>query len=273
MEPSQDARDERAAAPVRVPHTAATVRAAAEEFLGLLDACDEPDADGYFQKLPTAQYFAGLIEDQPGAWDAVVRNMLFGLDRFPDGRVVDVGCGHGLQSFVFARHGLEVIGLDTAARRTVVSNRIAEAAEMPWLTYRTGNARREVGRVPCSAVWMHRSFHHIPDKRDWDASALQYFQQIHGALEPGGVVVFTTSNVTGRSLLPGVSRGQHKAGHIAQLLEQADFEVTDIVYRGFLSGLPLRIRPRRVGAIDARLSEVPGIRKLAGGLSFAARRR
>ena len=273
MEQSQDARDERAEAPARTPHTAASVRSAAEEFLRLLDECDVPDADGYFQKHPSSQYFAGLIEDQPGAWDAVVRNMLFGLDRFPDGRVVDVGCGHGLQSFVFARHGLEVVGLDTAKHRTAVSNRIAEAAEMPWLTYRTGNARTEVAKERCSSVWMHRSFHHIPDKRDWDASAVQYFRQIHGALEPGGVVVFTTSNATGRSLVPGVSRGQHKAGHIAQLLEQADFEVTDIVYRGFLSGLPLRIRPRNVAAIDQRLAQVPGIRKLGGGLTFAARRR
>lgn len=272
MEQRREVRDERAL-PARKPHTRASVRAAAEEFLELLDQCDVPDEDGYFQKQPSRAYFAGLIEDQPGAWDAVVRNMMFGLDRFPDGRVLDIGCGHGLQSFVFARHGLEVIGLDAAVHRTPVSNRIAEVAEMPWLSYVSGNAREEVGKVPASAVWMHRSFHHIPEKHDFDNSAVQYFRQVHQAVAPNGVVVFTTSNVTGRSLLPGVSRGQHHAKHIAALLERADFDVTDIVYRGYLSGLPVRIRPRNAVAIDERIAKVPGVRKLGGGLMFAARAR
>jgi SAM-dependent methyltransferase len=269
----KDQRNGEAEAPPRVRHTSETIRAAAEEFLTLLDKWDEPDPDGYFETLPISFYFQGLIEDQPGAWHTLIRNMIYGLDRFPSGRVLDIGCGHGLQSFVFARHGFEVIGLDTAKHRTAVSNRIAEAADMPWLQYVTGDAREEVGRFEGSALWMHRSFHHIPEKADFDASAIQFFRQAHRSLDPNGVMVFTTSNATGRSLLPGVSRGQHTAKHLRRLIEQADFEVTDISYRGFLTGLPLKVRPRNAGQIDERLAKVPGLRRLGGGLMFAATRR
>lgn len=148
--------------PVR--HSAGSLRASAEEFLLRLDEHDEPDPEGYFRTLPSNTYFSALRDDHPGTWDALVRNMSYGLDHFPPGRVLDIGCGHGLQSFVFARHGHEVIGLDTAESRTVVSNRIAEAAEMPWLRFMTGNARDEVGTLSGSSLWMHRSFHHIPER-------------------------------------------------------------------------------------------------------------
>jgi len=261
------------AQPVVVEHTLASVRRAAEEFIELLGTWDEPDPSGYYEELPASRYFFSLIEDEAGAYDALVRNLMFGLDRFPPGRVLDIGCGHGLQSFVFARHGHEVIGLDMAEHRTMISNRIAKAADLPGLTYVTGNAREEVGRLRGSALWMHRSFHHIPVRRDFDASALQYFRQVHTSLEPGGVLVFTTSNASSRSLLPWVSPGQHKAKHLVELMEQADFDVTDVEYRGYLSALPARIRPRSSTKIDETLARVPGVRRLGGSLTFAAKRR
>lgn len=251
-------------------HTDASIRAAAGEFLDLLDEHDEPDPDGYFQQHPGSTYFASLSESHPGSWDAFIRNVTYGLDRFPPGRVLDIGCGHGLQSFVFARHGHEVIGLDTAEHRTVVSNRIAKAAEMPWLEYRTGNARDEVGTLRGSALWMHRSFHHIPERDDFDATALQYFRNVHASLSPGGVMVFMTSNANSRSLLPWVSQGQHTVKHLTDLIEQCGFEVRDISYQGYLSVLPIRIRPRRSTRIDGALAKVPGIRRLGGSFSVEA---
>jgi SAM-dependent methyltransferase len=255
-----------------IPHTALSVREAAEEFLALLDEHDEPDPDGYFQTLPSSFYFSSLREDHPGAWDALVRNMTYGLDRFPPGRVLDIGCGHGLQSFVFARHGHPVIGLDTAEHRTVVSNRIAKAAEMPWLEYMTGNAREEVGKLRGSSLWMHRSFHHIPERDDFDATALRYFRRVHESLEPGGVMVFMTSNAASRALLPWVSQGQHTVKHLTGLIEQSGFDVRDLRYQGYLSVLPVRARPRRSTEIDGWISKVPGVRRLGGTFSVAAYR-
>lgn len=253
-----------------IPHTHESIRAAAEEFLGLLDEHDEPDPDGYFQQLPSRQYFSSLREDHPGAWEALIRNMTYGLDRFPAGRVLDIGCGHGLQSFVFARHGHEVIGLDTAEHRTIVSNRVAKAAEMPWLEYRTGNARDEVGQLRGSALWMHRSFHHIPERTDFDATALRYFRSVRESVGANGVMVFMTSNANSRALLPWVSQGQHTVGHLVALIEQAGFDVRDISYQGYLSVLPVRIRPRRSTEIDGMIAKVPGVRRLGGSFSVAA---
>lgn len=255
------------------PHTRSSLRGAAEEFLVLLDEHDEPDPGGYFQTLPSNTYFSALRNDQPGAWDALVRNMSYGLDHFPPGRVLDIGCGHGLQSFVFARHGHEVIGLDTAESRTVVSNRIAEAAEMPWLRFMTGNARDEVGTLSGSSLWMHRSFHHIPERTDFDATALRYFGRVHDSLEPGGVMVLMTSNANSRRLLPWTGPGQHRVRHLTSLIERADLEVRDISFTGYLTVLPARVRPRRSTDIDAWIAGVPGVRRLGGHFSIAAYRR
>lgn len=255
-----------------IAHTRASLRSAAEEFLLLLNELDEPDPDGYFRTLPSDTYFAALHNDHPGAWDALVRNMSYGLSHFPDGLVLDVGCGHGLQSFVFARHGHEVIGLDTAENRTVVSNRIAEAAEMPWLHFRTGNARDDLADLRGSALWMHRSFHHIPERTDFDATALRYFKQVHESLEPDGVMVLITSNANSRRLLPWTGPGQHRVNHLTALIERADLEVRDISFHGYLSVLPPTLRPRTSTAIDARIAQVPGVRRLGGHFSIAARR-
>lgn len=85
-------------------------------------------------------------------------------------------------------------------------------------------------------------------------------------------MVFTTSNAISRSLLLGVSRGQHTVKHLKGLMEQAGFEVRDISYRGYLTGLPLRFRPRNVCKLDERLAKVPGLRRMGGGLMFAGYR-
>lgn len=253
-------------------HSAESVRAAAEEFLLLLDENDEPDQDGYYQSHPSSRCFAPLIEDHPGAWDALVRNLTFGLDRFPPGRVLDIGCGHGLQSFVFARHGHEVTGLDTAELRVKVANRIAAAADMPWLEYRAGNARDQVGKLGGAALWMHRSFHHIPRRTDYDASARQYFRQVHQSLDDGGVLIFMTSNPASRALLPWVSQGStdRPIGRIIELVQQAGFEVHDFSFQGYLTVLPISIRPRSSTKIDSILARTPGVRRLGGTYSIAA---
>lgn len=163
-----------------------------------------------------------------------------------------------------------MIGLDTAEHRIAVSNRIAEAAEMPWLEYLAGNVCDEVGKLTGSALWMHRSFHHIPERSDFDVSARQYFRQVRTSIGAGGVMVFMTSNAASRSLLPWVSQGQHTVPHLTRLIEQSGFEVRDVSYKGYLSVLPVRLRPRRSTDIDRLLAGVPGVRRLGGSFAVAA---
>ena len=85
-------------------------------------------------------------------------------------------------------------------------------------------------------------------------------------------MVFMTSNANSRSLLPWVSQGQHTVKHLTSLIEQARFEVRDLSYQGYLTVLPLRVRPRRSTKIDGVLAKVPGVRRLGGSFSIAAYR-
>ncbi len=250
-------------------HSYASVRAAGEEFLELMAEHDEPDPDGYFAAHPYRSYFAALLEDQPGAWDAQVRNLIYGLDRFPSGSILDIGSGHGMQSFVFARHGHPVVGLDTAEHRIVIANRIAEAAHLPWLTYVAGDARDEIDRRTYAGLWMHRSFHHIPERSDFDRSARHFFEQVRASLVPGGVVILMTSNAN-RSVLPGVDTGQHRVKHLRRLMEDAGLQVREVTYKGYLTGLPARLRPRRAIQIDTQIARVPLLRTMSGSFCITA---
>ena len=128
-------------------------------------------------------------------------------ERFAPGPVVDMGCGHGLQAFAFARHGREVLGLDRDSDRIAVANRIASAAGLDNLTFRVGNVREEVRTLRAGAIWHHRSLHHIPERARFAETALDYFRHAHSALAPNGTLVFMTSNAASRALLPGSATG------------------------------------------------------------------
>ncbi len=81
-----------------------SIGAAIREYL---DVLDDHDVDG------CRHYFASLYENQPGSWAAAALNIRFGLDHFPPhGRVLHLGCGLGMQAYVFANHDLEVLGID-----------------------------------------------------------------------------------------------------------------------------------------------------------------
>lgn len=251
-------------------HTDASIREAMEEFFELLAQHEVQPEDGYYAELSSRSYFAALHEDQPGAWEAAIRNIAYGLDHFSPGLVVDMGCGHGLQSFVFASHGREVLGMDRDEHIIGVASSIAAAAGMEHLSFRVGNARTEMANLSAGAVWHHRSLHHIPKRTDFDRTALAYFRAVHTALHPGGSLVFMTSNVSSRSLLPWVRAGQHDAGHLRSLLEQAGFRIGDLRYQGYLSGVPSRYRPKSTPRIELALSRIPGVRALGGSFSMAA---
>lgn len=255
----------------RVRHTNASIRASAERFLRLLDQHDVADSDGYFQNHPSEGYFAALHQDQPGAWSALVRNMAFGLDRFPQGPVLDIGCDHGLQSFVFAQHGHPVIGLDPAEHRIGVANKIAAAAGLPRLKFITGNARDALADLSGSSLWMHRSFHHIPEKSDFEHSALAFFQSAGRALTPGGVIVLMTSNSTSRALVPWAPRGQFSVPRLRRIIETARFEVLEVRYKGYLTSLPLRYRPSSAPVVDGWIARIPGVRRLGRSFAITAR--
>lgn len=210
-------------------------------------------------------YFKALYEDHPGDLDATVRNIRYGLDHFPPGLVIDMGAGHGMQSYVFARAGRDVLGIDVQEYRV---NRAAATHRHLGLEtpFEVGDATASLKGKKAGAIWMHRSIHHLPDLPT-------YFKACHEALAPNGALVFVTSNSFSRDLLrflPFVRPGRHDPRKIKRQLIDAGFFISDVTYHGFMSGVPRDKRPANAARIDAILEKVPGVRRLSGSFSVTA---
>jgi len=210
-------------------------------------------------------YFDGLRNERPGAMDATVRNIEYGLSQFPPGPVVDLGCGHGLQAYCFARKGRDVLGIDLNEYRMAWANEAFAALDTPG-SFEVGDASTAMDGRRAGVVWMHRSINHLTDLP-------AFFRSAHGALAPGGGLVFVTSNETSRHLLrflPFVRPGRHNTKTLKAQLVEAGFEVAAIRYHGYLVALPLKYRPPFTAAVDRFLARIPGVRALAGSFTLTA---
>lgn len=212
--------------------------------------------------LECDEYFAPLHSNQPGAVSSVVRNIAYGLDHFEDGLVVDVGSGHGLQAYVFAMHGHEVVGVDMHEQRMAVAMAAAEKLNAP-IRYELGDATEAVRGLSAASIWMHRAIGHL--------RLAEFLPVAHETLSPNGTLVFMTSNARSRKLLIGMRRGQKDVAAIEAVLESHGFDVEHLYYHGYVMALPARYRPDRATAIDQRLSRVPFLRALGGSFSMSCR--
>ncbi len=76
------------------------------------------------------------------------------LQQLPNGRVLDVGCGHGRDTAWLARRGCRAVGVDLSAGmlRQARAHRLPLAqADMRWLPFRAGT----FGGVWCNAALLH----------------------------------------------------------------------------------------------------------------------
>lgn len=222
-----------------------------------LDVLDDHSVDG------CRHYFASLYENHPGSWSAAARNIRYGLDHFPPGRVLDLGCGLGMQGYVFARHDREVLGIDLNYDWIDAARAAASELGADNLEFIAGDVTEEIRDLTAGAIWMHRSIGHIQ-------YLPEFFRRAHSTLRPDGAFVFMTSNATSRALVPGMRRGQYSIKRLAQLLEDARFDVRDVRYQGYLTALPPKYRPSRIDAIEPRLSTIPLLRAMGGSFSMAA---
>lgn len=117
--------------------------------------------------------------------DAAVRG-------FPDGCVIDVGCGPAQVSRYLIERGRTVIGLDFA---------IAMLAEAARLVPQAGLVAADLMALPlrpasCAAAIASYSLHHLP--KELLSTALAGLRKV---LSPGGVLVIITHGGSGEELL------------------------------------------------------------------------
>jgi SAM-dependent methyltransferase len=99
--------------------------------------------------------------------------------------VLDVGCGTGTFALLLAERGIEVIGVDPAAASLAVARAKPGADNVRWLH---GDARELPPLAVDLATMTGNVAQAISDESDWVAT----LAGIHGALRPGGRLVFET---------------------------------------------------------------------------------
>jgi SAM-dependent methyltransferase len=197
-------------------------------------------------------------------------------------RIIEIGCGTGLFTEMFAASGAKVLAvdispelLDQAKRRSLPSDRVR------FLERRVEECRLDDPEVggwiggPVDAVIGSSVLHHL----DLDAA----LTAIHGLLAPGGWLSFAEPNMlnpqvfaerTMRPLFPYVSADETAFVRwpFASLLRRAGFDAVEIVPFDWLHPAT---PPRLIGMVDAcgRLVErLPLLREFAGSLYIRARR-
>ena len=100
-------------------------------------------------------------------------------------RVLDVGCGTGTFALLLAQRGLEVTGVDPAGGSLGVARAKPGAERVRWVR---GDARALPPMRVDLATMTANVAQAIVDPPDWEAT----LRGVHGALRPGGHLVFET---------------------------------------------------------------------------------
>jgi SAM-dependent methyltransferase len=122
------------------------------------------------------------------------------------GLVVELGCGSGITSEQLTGAGYDVLGIDHSA------------AMIDLARARVPDARFEVASFldaelpPCVAVTaIGEVFNYLLDARHGPDQLARLFARIHGALEPGGVLIF---DLAGPGRIPPAADGsRHQQSH------------------------------------------------------------
>jgi SAM-dependent methyltransferase len=170
--------------------------------------------------------------------DAAVRS-------FPDGCVIDVGCGPAQVSRFLIERGRRVIGLDFATAMLAEAARLVPqaglvAADLLALPLR---------RASCAAAVASYSLHHLPKALLGTALA-----GLHEALAPGGVLVIITHGGPGEELL------DRAEGQVV-LSRYAPDELADRLTAAGFSPELLRTRPPRPGEYPAEKIRITARRR------------
>jgi ubiquinone/menaquinone biosynthesis C-methylase UbiE len=112
----------------------------------------------------------------------------------PHGRVLDLGCNNGYGSYKLSRYGHEVVGVDVSAEALADAKRRFSTANLEFR--QVSGLELPFESDSCDLITSCQVIEHIVDMDP-------YLSEIRRVLKPGGIVVFTTPNVTIR-LDPGM---------------------------------------------------------------------
>ena len=150
-------------------------------------------------------------------------------------RILDVGCGGGLAAEALARRGHDVLGIDASAEVIAAAEAHAKGQQLR-LAYRACLAEHlaaEKARFP--VITALEVIEHVPDPASFVAV-------LAGLLQPGGLLVVSTLNRTGRSWI----FGKLGAEYVMRLLPVGTHDWKAFITPAELGGM-LRAAGLRVG--------------------------
>lgn len=106
----------------------------------------------------------------------------------PSGRVLDLGCGEGLYSLLFAAEGYEVVGIDISSSAAKWAQRRAMEQGLTNAHFRTGDVTRlgDFANEQFDVVLSVHCYHCLSDAGD----RIAHLREAWRVLRPGGVFVF-----------------------------------------------------------------------------------
>jgi|HubBroStandDraft_1064217.scaffolds.fasta_scaffold17866_3 SAM-dependent methyltransferase len=208
----------------------------------------DADTDGYDSDAVrvlydgmTAEYavrFGSELADADPA-DPDLEFLAVAADSFPDGPVLDVGCGPAQVSRYLIGRGRTMIGIDFSAGMLAAAARLVPpatliAADLLALPIRAAS---------CAAAVASYSLHHLPKARLATA-----FDGLRAALKPGGVLVVITHGGSGEEWLDPPA-GRHSGQFVLSLYEPG--ELAERLRSAGFTPVLTQIRPPRPGEYPA----------------------
>ncbi|MGW4054556.1 class I SAM-dependent methyltransferase [Streptomyces sp. NPDC004779] len=114
------------------------------------------------------------------------------VDEFEARRVLDIGCGTGVFALLLAERGVDVVGVDPAQASVDVARAKPGSGRVRWIC---GDATNLPPLRADLATMTANVAQEIADPQEWRKT----LRGVHGALRPGGRLVFETRDPAGRA--------------------------------------------------------------------------
>lgn len=107
---------------------------------------------------------------------------VFRFDEFGGKSVLEIGCGSGIDSLEFARHGAKVMAVDFTDNAVKLTDELAKEAGLAVKVAKVDAKKLNFAENSFDCVYSFGVLHHIPD-------VTQAINEIHRVLKPGGKVM------------------------------------------------------------------------------------